>query len=172
MAGAGKDYTMACTPDGREAGRVAAGQITISDLNDGKTPQYAEFSAQLLADIKAPVAASLKADTAFVAATKGDKGAKGDSPYVVEAYADSGNTIKNGQGSTRLHARVLKDGAVVEDSSSAAKKFTYTWTKHDALGKEANWQGASSPRKTGNPVTVAASEINVKATFRCEVTKE
>lgn len=164
-------YTEAYAPDGSKGERVASGQITISDLNDGKTPQYSEFSSRLIADIKAPVTETLKADAAFVAATKGATGAKGDSPYVVEAYTNSGNTIKNGEGSTELHARVLRDGAVVEDSSTATKKFTYTWTKYDALGNEANWQGTSSPKKTGNPVTVAASEINVKATFRCEVTK-
>ena len=100
------------------------------------------------------------------------EGMDGRTPYVVEVYSNTGTVIKNGEGSTQLHARVLHEGTVVEDSSTAQKQFTYTWTKYDAGGRETAWEGSSSSRRRGNPVTVTASEVKGRATFRCEVTRE
>lgn len=100
----------------------------------------------------------------------GATGATGPEPYVVEVFSDTGDKLKNGQGSAQLSARVLRGGEVIEDADTEDKQFTYIWIKYDKDGNLSNWLGTTSSRKTGNPITVTAEEIEEKATFRCTVT--
>ena len=91
-------------------------------------------------------------------------------PYTVEVYTLTGDKIVNGSGSTTVYARVWRGATLVESASDATKKFTYTWTKYNKTGTATNWSGATTT-KTGNPITVAAADVSVKATVVCEVTK-
>jgi len=90
-------------------------------------------------------------------------------PYSVEIFSPTGLQIKNGQGSTTLCARVYRGTEKMEDEATATKKFTYTWTKFDKNGTKSNFAGTTSAQKTGNPLIVAATDIDSKATFYCEV---
>ena len=90
-------------------------------------------------------------------------------PYSVELFSPTGLQIKNGQGSTTLCARVYRGTEKIEDEATATKKFTYTWTKFDKNGTKSNFAGTTSAQKTGNPLVVAATDIDAKATFYCEV---
>lgn len=90
-------------------------------------------------------------------------------PYSVEIFSPTGLQIKNGQGSTTLCARVYRGTEKIEDEATATKKFTYTWTKFDKNGTKSNFAGTTSAQKTGNPLVVAATDIDSKATFYCEV---
>lgn len=95
-------------------------------------------------------------------------------PYTLELVSTTGDKIINGQGSTTINARVWQSGTKIEDESTAegSRKFTYTWTKYDKEGKPANFNGSTSSTKTGNPLVVAAVDIDTKATFFCEITKK
>ena len=90
-------------------------------------------------------------------------------PYSVELFSPTGLQIKNGQGSTMLCARVYRGTEKIEDEATVTKKFTYTWTKFDKNGTKSNFAGTTSAQKTGNPLVVAATDIDSKATFYCEV---
>lgn len=147
---------------------------TIAAVGDGKTPAYEDFSSMLVEDLitgsalQTNVKDSLAADLVFREQVKGKDG---EDAYVVEAYTLTGDKIKNGEGSTDLYARVIKSGSVIEDSDTLNKQFLYTWRKYNKNGVAENWAGTSSSDKVGNPVRVTAEEINVKATFRCTVTR-
>lgn len=92
-------------------------------------------------------------------------------PYQIEVGSTTGDKIVNGSGSTTIYARVWLSGEIIEDENTTNQKFTYTWTKYNKNGVATNWNDTSSTTKTGNPITVAAAEIDTKATFICEVTK-
>lgn len=131
-----------------------ASRVAYSEIRDGLTTDMAR---------------ELKGDAQFADMVKGEPG---EAAYAVEAYTLTGDKIKNGAGSTQIYARVLQGGRVVEDSATAARRFTYVWTKYDRHGAECPWHGTASPRKEGNPVTATSEDIDVKATFRCVVTLE
>lgn len=95
-------------------------------------------------------------------------------PYVVVVRSTTGDKIINGQGSTQVFAEVWLDGNKIEDQNTAdaSRQFVYTWTKYNNNGVATNWDGTSSPTKTGNPITVAAADVDVRTTIWCEVTKK
>lgn len=95
-------------------------------------------------------------------------------PYVVELYCPTGDKIVNGTGSTTVNARVWQGGSKIEDEGTpaASRKFDYKWTKFDKDGRAQNWNGATSNVKSGNPITVLASEVSTKTTIVCEITKK
>lgn len=94
-------------------------------------------------------------------------------PYTVDVISTTGDKIVNGQGNTQLMARVYRGATKIEDETTpqSSRKFTCTWFKYDKNGNKANWAGTASNVKTGNPITVAANEIDQKATFFCEVSQ-
>lgn len=92
-------------------------------------------------------------------------------PYTVEVYTLTGDKIVNGAGNTTVYARVWRGATLVESADAKEKQFTYTWTKYDKNGATTNWNGTTQTTKTGNPITVAAADVNVKATIVCEVSK-
>lgn len=88
-------------------------------------------------------------------------------PYQIELFCPTGSMIKNGQGDSRIYARVLQDNTMIEseETESTAQKFTYTWSKYNSSGvKDTTWS------KTGNNIVITPSEISGKATFVCEIT--
>lgn len=95
-------------------------------------------------------------------------------PFVLELVSTTGDKIVNGTGSTTVNASVWQSGAKIEDQSTAesGRKFVYTWTKMDRNGAPSNWHGTTSNVKTGNPITVAAADVNGKAVIYCEITKK
>lgn len=95
-------------------------------------------------------------------------------PYVVVVRSTTGDKIVNGQGSTEVFAEVWLDGTKIEDKNTAeaSRQFVYTWTKYNNNGVATNWDGTSSPTKTGNPITVKADDVDVRSTIWCEVTKK
>lgn len=93
-------------------------------------------------------------------------------PYMVYVRSTTGDKIVNGQGSTEVFAEVWLDGNVVETKGAATPQFNYTWTKYNKTGVATNWSGTTSTTKTGNPITVLAADVDVKATITCEVSKK
>lgn len=93
-------------------------------------------------------------------------------PYIVYVRSTTGDKIVNGIGSTEVYAEVWLDGQIVETKGAASPQFNYTWTKYDRNGTATNWSGTTSTTKTGNPITVLAADVDVRATIFCEVTKK
>ena len=95
-------------------------------------------------------------------------------PYVVELYCPTGDKILNGKGLTTVYARVWQGGVKIEDESTPenARMFTYKWTKFGATGAAENWSRLSTNTKEGNPLVVAASDVNSKTTLYCELVKK
>lgn len=79
----------------------------------------------------------------------------------------NGHAFKNGEGMTRLTAKLLR-GTNEEDVEGTI--YTYKWYKSDKYGyRVASWGGWGIDYKTGKILTVMASEIVEKNTFTCEV---
>lgn len=95
-------------------------------------------------------------------------------PYVVYVRSTTGDKIVNGSQSTQVFAEVWLDGNKVEDQNTAeaSRQFVYTWTKYNKNGVATNWAGKTTTAVTGNPITVAAADVDVRATIWCEVTKK
>lgn len=95
-------------------------------------------------------------------------------PYIVYVRSTTGDKIVNGMQSTQIFAEVWLDGKKIEDQNTpeASRQFVYTWTKYDKNGVATNWNGKNTTTQTGNPVTVAAADVDVRATIWCEVTKK
>lgn len=95
-------------------------------------------------------------------------------PYVVYVRSTTGDKIVNGSQSTQVFAEVWLDGTKIEDQNTAeaSRQFVYTWTKYNKNGVATNWSGKTSPTVTGNPITVAAADVDVRATIWCEVTNK
>lgn len=95
-------------------------------------------------------------------------------PYELEILSTKGLILKKGEADTVLQVSVWQNGVKVEDHATAAssQKFTYAWTKYDKNGAPSNFSGTTSPNKTGNPLTVVAADIAMKAIFVCEITKK
>ena len=93
-------------------------------------------------------------------------------PFIVYVRSNSGDKIVNGSGSTEVFAEVWRDGTVVETKGATNPQFIYTWTKYNKDGVATNWSGSTSTTKTGNPITVLAADVDVRATIYCEVTKK
>ena len=95
-------------------------------------------------------------------------------PYELEILSTKGTILKKGEADTVLQVSVWQSGVKIEDHATAAasQKFIYQWTKYDKNGSPANFSGTTSPNKTGNPLTIVANDIAMKAIFICEITKK
>lgn len=90
-------------------------------------------------------------------------------PYVVEIASTTGDKILNGTGSTTLTANVWQNGTMFA-ATDAAKKFVFTWTKFKKDGtQDTSWGDTTTHTKSGQTITVLASEIDSKGTFQCEL---
>ena len=80
--------------------------------------------------------------------------------------SSGGDTFVNSQGSTVLTARLFRGGAEIDISGT---QYTYKWYKYDKDANLITGWGGSVDYKTGKNLSVGSSDVDVKATFRCEV---
>ena len=92
-------------------------------------------------------------------------------PYQAVIESTAGNFFKNDTGSTVLICRVYQNGAEID---ATGETLTYTWTKTDATGAAV----AFTPTGTAHgsivadrkkAITVSHDEVDIKATYFCEV---
>ncbi len=86
-------------------------------------------------------------------------------PIQVVITSTGGDVFKNGQGSTALTAVCYQAGKEIDSEG----KGTYTWTKYNKDG-EADTAWGTSGSKTGKTLSVANTDVDVKATFMVTVT--
>ncbi|PEL75420.1 hypothetical protein CN603_13125 [Bacillus toyonensis] len=86
--------------------------------------------------------------------------------YKVEIRSSNGTTFKNGQISTELEARVYHGAKDVTNTTN----FMYKWTRKsaDSLGDN-TWNKAHE--NAGKKVTITNLDVNIRATFACEINK-
>lgn len=78
-----------------------------------------------------------------------------------------GDVFKNGAGSTTLKARLFQAGVEID---SAGTKYTYKWYKYDKDSELVpDFGGSGTNYKTGKTLSVGASDVDVKSTFKVEV---
>ena len=88
-------------------------------------------------------------------------------PLTCTIDSTAGSIFKNGSGTTTLTCRVFQSGAEID---AAGKTYTYKWSQRDQNGVlNANFGGTGNQYKTGKTISVAATDINVKAQYTCEV---
>lgn len=88
-------------------------------------------------------------------------------PLTCTIDSTAGSIFKNGSGTTTLTCRVFQSGAEID---TAGKTYTYKWSQRDQNGVlNANFGGTGNQYKTGKTISVAATDINVKAQYTCEV---
>ena len=86
-----------------------------------------------------------------------------------------GDIFKNGEGGTTLTAHVYQGGDEIDDTPPY--QGSYTWTKYrdatpndgidDPVTIDTDW--GTNGQKTGKVLAVGSAEVDVKATFICEV---
>lgn len=88
-------------------------------------------------------------------------------PLTCTIDSTAGSIFKNGSGTTTLTCRVFQSG---EEIDTNGKTYTYKWSQRDQNGVlNANFGGVGNQYKTGKTISVAATDINVKAQYTCEV---
>ena len=88
-------------------------------------------------------------------------------PYSLMIDSSAGNIFKNRQGATTLKALLYRNG---EELDTAGTGKTYKWTKYDKNGvMDANFAATGNAYKTGKSITVNATEVAAKASYKCEV---
>lgn len=95
-----------------------------------------------------------------------------DDPIQLVIQAPEGDIIKNSNGTINLTARLFQLGAEIDawTTDAAATIYTYTWWRYNQNGvKDAT---AAKTGKTGaaKKLQVTAANVQVKATYICEVT--
>lgn len=98
-----------------------------------------------------------KAISLSIAAT----GLSGDDGYMITIESSAGDVFKNSTGSTTMTARIYQGGTELDTGGSL---FNYTWTKYERDGTR-----VPSFNRTTKSITITASDVNEKATFRVEV---
>ncbi|MCJ1976901.1 hypothetical protein [Pseudolactococcus paracarnosus] len=90
-------------------------------------------------------------------------------PLTCTIDSTAGSIFKNGSGTTTLTCRVFQSGAEID---TAGTSYTYKWSKRDQNGVlDANFGSTGNQYKTGKTISVAATDVNVKAQYTCEVNK-
>jgi len=88
-------------------------------------------------------------------------------PITCTIDSTAGSIFKNGSGTTTLTCRVYQSGSEID---IAGKDYTYKWSQRDQNGVlNANFGGTGNQYKTGKTISVAATDINIKAQYTCEV---
>lgn len=88
-------------------------------------------------------------------------------PIQVSITSTGGNIFKNGVGQTTLEAVLFQAG---EEIDKPGTKYTYRWYKYKSNGTlDANFGGTGVNYKTGKTLVVGDSDVDIKATFRVEV---
>ncbi len=92
---------------------------------------------------------------------------RGEDAYRVEVQSSQGNIFKNGAISTELSARLYKGDTDITDTV-AAQYFVWTRASSDPVADQAWNFSHASGRKT---ITISPTDVYVRATFNCQVTK-
>lgn len=88
-------------------------------------------------------------------------------PIQVSIISTGGNIFKNGIGQTTLSALLFQAG---EEIDKAGTLYSYKWFKYKENGQlDTNFGGTSISYKTGKNLSVGDSDVDIKATFRVEV---
>ncbi len=105
--------------------------------------------------------------TAITKTQKISKSEKGESSVTCVIESTAGNIFKNGVGSTELTCRVYKSGSEIDTSGF---DYIYKWSQRDQNGVlNPNFGGSGIQYKIGKTISVAATDINVKAQYICEI---
>lgn len=78
-------------------------------------------------------------------------------------YLDGANTFKNGQGSTTIRARLMRNG---EELDASGAEYTYNWSLYDKDLKKLPFVS------TGKSVTISATSFVSLANLTCDVRKK
>lgn len=87
---------------------------------------------------------------------KGDKGDAGDDPYTLSITSSAGTTFRNNSGTTTLSCHIFQAG---EELASVPSGMSVKWYK----------DGSSTAVGTGLTLSVSASDVNSKATYRVQL---
>lgn len=88
-------------------------------------------------------------------------------PLTCTIDSTAGSIFKNGSGTTTLTCRVFQSGSEID---TAGTTYTYKWSQRNQNGVlNSNFGGTGNQYKTGKTISVAATDINVKAQYTCEV---
>ena len=89
-----------------------------------------------------------------------------DDPIMVVIDSSDGNILKNGAGSTRLTARLWRNG---EEIDTGGTGYTYKWYRWENNKRVDNFGGTGIHFQTGKELDVGSKMVNVKTTFKVEV---
>lgn len=90
-------------------------------------------------------------------------------PIQVVIESTGGDVFKNGSGSTVLKARLFQAGNEI-DAADSGNKYTYKWYKYDKNGTlVTEFGGTGVDYKTGKTLNVGTSDVDIKATFKVEI---
>ena len=87
-------------------------------------------------------------------------------PVQVSVVSNGGNIFKNGVGSTTLEAKLFRAGEEIDQTGT---EYTYKWYKYDKDGTLVTGFGGATNYQTGKSITVGSADVDVKATFICEL---
>lgn len=92
-------------------------------------------------------------------------------PYQAVIESTAGNFFKNDTGSTVLICKVYQSGTEIDATGTS---LTYTWTKTDAKGDPVTFtpnavKHGSIVADKKKAITVSHDEVDIKATYFCEV---
>lgn len=88
-------------------------------------------------------------------------------PIQVSVTSTGGNIFKNGMGQTTLEAVLFQAG---EEIDKPGTKYSYRWYKYKSNGTlDENFGGTGVHYKTGKTLAVGDADVDIKATFRVEV---
>lgn len=122
--------------------------------------------------------AVINAQTYLIVVTDNDGGTAGtkikqyitfknmDDPTMVVIDSSGGTILKNGNGSTKLTARLYRNG---EEIDTAGTTYTYKWTKWENNVLVPNFGGTGIAFKLGKVLSVGNADINSTSTFKVEV---
>ena len=93
-------------------------------------------------------------------------------PFQAVIKSTAGSYFKNGVGTTKLICQLYQDGAEIDVNGTV---YTYTWTKTDKDGNpdpnfvQNNTTYGTIVATKGKAIAVTDTDVDVKATFFCEV---
>lgn len=85
-------------------------------------------------------------------------------PIQVVIESTGGSVFKNGQGSSTLKAKLFQNGTEIDSDGS---KFNYAWVKYDKAGAQ-----VSAWTKSGKNINVTDADVDIKATFMCNIAQK
>jgi hypothetical protein len=90
-------------------------------------------------------------------------------PIQVVIHSTGGTTFKNGVGTSTLTAKLFQAGTEIDASGTGG--YTYKWFNYKSDGTLLTGWGGATDYKTGKSITINDTDVTVKNTFTCEVSK-